>query len=307
MSNAATFANPTLEHEFMLDETHRAFFLLGHAKSGTNWTCNLLNLHPDINCHGEYHFERMYIGVDRFTFNKNTLGHFEPLKSLTQDFFREFVRACLRTQIEKKPNATWVGDRTPRILTEFLPGAPNMLIVRDGRDVIISLCHHLIRMGGPGVEPYQQRMQPHVDAFVEHPDYFKENPSLLFADLEWLEFLVKRWADRIRDDFEQVKKFQTGEYEGSVHVFRYEDMHADTERGRAELYEYLGLDPAQAAPLSHETKTLPGFKNETPNDFFRKGQVGDWQNYATDDFRRIMKQHAGETLIELGYENNLNW
>lgn len=306
MSNATTFDNPTLQDEFTLDATHRAFFLLGHMKSGTNWTCNVLNLHPDINCHGEYHFERLYNGVNQFTSNRNLLGALEPLNGMAHSYFREFVRACLRTQIEKKPNAMWVGDRTPRPLAEFLPGAPNLLIVRDGRDVLVSLCHHLLRMKMVK-PPYLSKMQPHMDRFEQDPDYFRKDPSRLFADLDWFEFLVKRWVDRIRDDFEHVKKFQSGEHVGSVHVFRYEDLHADTDGVRAELYEYLGLDPSRAKSLSPETKTVAGFENETPNDFFRKGQVGDWQNYATDDFRRIMKQHAGETLIELGYENNLDW
>jgi len=45
MGQAAAFTRDAREY--------RAFFLRGRMRSGTNWACNLLNLHPKINCHGE--------------------------------------------------------------------------------------------------------------------------------------------------------------------------------------------------------------------------------------------------------------
>ena len=35
--------------------THEYFFVRGHPRSGTNWIGALLNLHPQINCWGEFH------------------------------------------------------------------------------------------------------------------------------------------------------------------------------------------------------------------------------------------------------------
>jgi hypothetical protein len=40
---------------------------------------------------------------------------------------------------------------------------------------------------------------------------------------------------------------------------------------------------------------------------FRKGQIGDWQNHFTETHRCAFKEVAGETLIKLGYENDMNW
>lgn len=40
---------------------------------------------------------------------------------------------------------------------------------------------------------------------------------------------------------------------------------------------------------------------------FRKGQIGDWRNHFTKVHRRAFKEVAGETLIKLGYEKDMDW
>jgi hypothetical protein len=73
------------------------------------------------------------------------------------------------------------------------------------------------------------------------------------------------------------------------------------------MYRFLGLDPAEARPLSEKSRTVPGFGREDPSSFYRKGEVGDWKNYATDDFRRWFKDEAGEMLVAMGYEAGSAW
>src|SRR6059058_5661183 len=43
---------------------HELFFVRGHPRSGTNWVGALLNLHPQINCFGEFHFEDIRNAID---------------------------------------------------------------------------------------------------------------------------------------------------------------------------------------------------------------------------------------------------
>lgn len=40
---------------------------------------------------------------------------------------------------------------------------------------------------------------------------------------------------------------------------------------------------------------------------FRKGQVGTWRDYFTDEHIELYKRHYGQLLIELGYEEDLQW
>ncbi len=40
---------------------------------------------------------------------------------------------------------------------------------------------------------------------------------------------------------------------------------------------------------------------------FREGQIGSWKKYFTKEHKALFKEHAGQLLIDLGYEKDLNW
>jgi len=46
---------------------------------------------------------------------------------------------------------------------------------------------------------------------------------------------------------------------------------------------------------------------EDPSSFYRKGVAGDWKNHFSKEDRRVFKEEAGELLIRLGYEDDLDW
>jgi hypothetical protein len=73
------------------------------------------------------------------------------------------------------------------------------------------------------------------------------------------------------------------------------------------MYEHLGVDPQDAWPITAESRTAPGFGREDRASFYRKGEVGDWKNFASDPFRQWVKEEAGELLVELGYERSNDW
>lgn len=86
---------------------------------------------------------------------------------------------------------------------------------------------------------------------------------------------------------------------------RYENLHKDIEAERIRLYDFLEVDPHLAAQLEFNTK--PGFEVERPEKFLRKGKVGDWRNYFTPRTAAILNEHAGQTMLELGYVDSLDW
>ena len=45
----------------------------------------------------------------------------------------------------------------------------------------------------------------------------------------------------------------------------------------------------------------------THNSFVRKGIAGDWRNHFSQENARAFKQKAGDALMRLGYEKDLNW
>jgi len=40
---------------------------------------------------------------------------------------------------------------------------------------------------------------------------------------------------------------------------------------------------------------------------FRKGKIGDWKNHFNPEHKQAFKEIAGQLLIDLGYEKDLNW
>ena len=40
---------------------------------------------------------------------------------------------------------------------------------------------------------------------------------------------------------------------------------------------------------------------------FRKGHIGSWKNHFTAEHKQLFKEIAGDLLIQLGYENSLDW
>jgi hypothetical protein len=54
-------------------------------------------------------------------------------------------------------------------------------------------------------------------------------------------------------------------------------------------------------------KLLPGFEQERPNEFFRKGAVGDWRNYFDDRARQWFKFEVQDELKIQGYESGDDW
>jgi hypothetical protein len=54
-----------------------------------------------------------------------------------------------------------------------------------------------------------------------------------------------------------------------------------------------------------QSQRRPG--QEDAKSHFRKGIVGDWRNYLKPEHIQRFKELCGQQLIELGYEQNLDW
>jgi hypothetical protein len=40
---------------------------------------------------------------------------------------------------------------------------------------------------------------------------------------------------------------------------------------------------------------------------FRKGTIGDWRNHFEPEHKTAFRELAGQALIELGYEKDMDW
>ncbi len=285
----------------------RFFFLCGCWKSGTHWVANVLNLHPLVRIKGEHHFEHVDTCLNHLTTPSWFMGHHHELREVIQSSLETVVRRALLFSSRDRPDATVVGDHTPRLLRPVIRGAPHIHLLRDGRDVLISWAYHWLRVRNTQtfLPQFRHLAEKWVPLFAEDPDRFRDPSIGLLGDDEWVRHTARAWADFWAHDSKAIPAMREG---GTpVLELRYEDLHANFERRRAEMYQFLALDPRQADPPSEETKTLPGFKTERLQSHYRKGQVGDWRAYFDDRLKDLFKREAGQALVNAGYETDFNW
>lgn len=287
----------------------KLFFVTGHARSGTNWLAALLMRHPSIHVDGEYYFQELKRGFDAFRHEPYHRAIREPVRTVAESCFQDTVRLCIAACAINFPDAQWVGDRTPRPLEVFLPGAPHFVITRDGRDVLVSLSILEIAVAGPVFQRFahcpvltQLRQE-----FLSDKELFKKHPERLLTSEPFTRAIARYWADQVRHDHDTIEKIRRGDIDATVFSITYEELHADPEPHRSRMYQFLGLDPAGALPLTVESETLPGFRAENHASDRRKGAVGDWHIYFTDTAKAWFKAEAGEALIRAGYESSNDW
>ncbi len=284
--------------------TKEFFCLRGYMKSGTNWVCNLLNLHPEICCVGEFHWHRL---IESLQFNFRSIQRIGNNPKLQHQIRKHFERAIQDSLLEAAaPDVRLVGDRTPAPIEPVIfRRAPHICVIRDGRDVLISRVFHLLnRTDNPQVNrtvrriPQLQRLRSKLQADRHH---FRKHPTDLLNCERVVRESARAWAQIVRQDQQTIQRMPSL----PVHLVRYEDLHQDTARQRDEMYRFLNVDPRLARPLNPLTE--PGFSKPSPQDFYRSGQIGDWTNYMTPSAKAWFNDEAGDMLVQLGYAPNFNW
>jgi hypothetical protein len=180
--------------------------------------------------------------------------------------------------------------------------APHIVIIRDGRDVLVSRAFHLFnRPDVTGLFQRSPRMAESLREFQQDKWFFKTHPERLLEDEELVRFTVRWWIEQLQSDRQSVERHP----QIPIKFVRYEDLLRDTQAITDDLFRFLGVDPEQA-PLI-EGNLTPGFSKEDPHRFFRKGEAGDWVNYFTDQTKNWFKEIGNDELITNGYVADDSW
>jgi hypothetical protein len=307
------------------------FFLIGRSKSGTSWLMRLLNSHPEILCRGEgMFFERssprsLLRALSRSEdvqswLARNPWTRQAPDKGL-EGMLGSFVRHAMRQRLKevKGRNGTKkiVGDKSPfktaRMLEEIstiCPDAKVVHIIRDGRDVAVSSVHHrwnnAADVGGRrNITPDQVLKR---EAYRSDPAAFLATGESIFAEGHVAE-LARSWNEGVGRAVEDAALMGD-----NYHELRYEDLLSEPVAEVKRLLEFLGADSdekvARECVEAASFEQLSGGRapgEEDSSSFYRKGIAGDWKNHFTEEDKRIFKDEAGELLIRLGYEKDLDW
>jgi len=125
----------------------------------------------------------------------------------------------------------------------------------------------------------------------------KTEQTISFNHEEFMEFLLKHaseWAAHVEawlaaDD---------------VLTLRYEELHRDFLDKLATIAAYLDIEPVVGL-AEVEKEYVHRFRRFLAGDarqFFRKGIVGDWRNWFSDEHASVAAEAAGDLLVRLGYD-----
>jgi len=268
----------------------QVFFVRGFQRSGTNWVCNLLNLHPEITCVGEFHLKDFFSAQAKFL-NVPFIANKADVNWINNEFI-SFIE-----QIIKKHAGYNVlcGDRTPCALSGMIiENKKYVLIHRDGRDCMVSWVYHLLRRG----ENLGADMKAKKALFMSDENYFEEHKNELL-NRYWIKKVASSWNLRVKQDFQTMQQVDKGEIDIHYHFIKYEDLLVNTEQFRNELYLFLGLKSDKAEALNDNT--TPGFELHRPMQHNRIGIAGRWKEYFSEELLNCFEQHAIDALKLLNY------
>ena len=320
----------------VLARSRPVFFVTGLGKSGTRWLTRILDSHPEVLCKGEGRFfSAGWMRADLDPANEGALPsslyyaltHSEHLRLWIERSVwsrdgdpDEHLNALMRLATEyfltaelSKTGKRLVGDKSPLLDEEFMrevgavyPGARVIHIIRDGRDRTVSSMHRGWRRADQG---YLHRLSPEELARGKALRAGRPEPSGAFTE-EWLRQAARHWRLLVGRAAEDGPTLLGSDYT----EVRYEDLLERPNEEVEKLLGFLGVDTDERL-VEHCVRSASFEKlsrgrqrgQEDPSSFYRKGVAGDWRNYFSEEDRRVFKEEAGELLIRLGYEEDLDW
>lgn len=188
----------------------------------------------------------------------------------------------------------WSQELTNLLVTNEIR---TIFIIRDLRDVAVSLAcyltnknsHHRLQNYFAALESDDRRLMEVImgaeQKLFSDCQHQKSLGEFGMAFLPWLDepnCLVVRFEDLI------------GTAGGGSDKKQIESLQA--------IINHLDIDISQDKIAQLSQKLF--FKNSRT---FRKGKIGDWQNWFNTQHKQVFKDLAGEALIKFGYENGYNW
>jgi len=167
-----------------------------------------------------------------------------------------------------------------------------VLVVRDPRDVAVSLAHHSGRT---------------IDQTIE----FMADPQASFDGL------MDRQGKQLRQQLPGWSGYHrswTQQIDIPVHIVQYEDLHAMPIETLAGAFAFAGITASETAIKRaidfssfrnlRDQERLGGFKERPrakPGPFFRRGVAGAWRNELSAAQAALIESDHKETMMQFGY------
>jgi sulfotransferase 6B1 len=163
-------------------------------------------------------------------------------------------------------------------------------IFRDPRDVVVSHVFYVTDMEARHV---------HHDYYQTLPDFNSRlNASILGRPELDIEF--PNIADRFAPYLGWLEH-------GEVLSIHFEDLINDRAAALARIMDHFLARVPVPATRQLMLNSLESAINPSRSPTFRSGKTGEWRKHFTNEHKRIFKDVAGDLLIRLGYEKDLDW
>lgn len=272
-------------------------FIIGAPRSGTTWLQAMAASHPSVcsTIDELKFFDFFTVPLEEgwrylLSLQKETGGGRNGLAAMwsDEDFYRflsDFAARVYGQVLARKPQAIVLLDKAPAYslhvehIDRVMPGAKFVHLIRDGRDVAVSL---MAAAQGWAKSWAPKRTEAAALAWKSH-------------------VLAARAARQFGDRYLEI---------------RYERLLANGTDALKELFEFIHI-PSNDAELKviYEQHRFENMKQQSlgannfllPGEFFRKGEAGDWRNSMTAEQRYVFHEAAGDLLCALGYGDSAWW
>ncbi len=262
-------------------------FIGGAGRSGTTLVRVILDSHPNIACGPE--MKILPIIGEMFTQMQTQSGSVFKNYFLTDDAVavaaRHMVEALLTPYLQHSGKQR-IAEKTPHNaiffpqLHQIFPDSPLVHVIRDGRDVVASL----LRMDW-------------IDVNTGEPMAITQNVRTA-ADY-WL---------TVVSSARNAAAFDAGLGQRYFEL-RYENLVANPEPTLRRLFDFLGepWDPAVLQYYEQSRNLAAESSREQVSQPLYTHAVGRWQHDLSPEEQAIVKEVAGDLLIDLGYATDKNW
>jgi hypothetical protein len=296
------------------------FFMFGHARSGTTLLARLVGLHPDVYCNWQAHFfsrPPLLSGILADKQFEVWLARRSNRWNRGRDLSPVALRAMADFILERdarREGARIVGDKSPNVLTNgdavremhrVYPDGKVVYIVRDGRDTLIS---HRFQNFIDGSQFLPARDLAIRDDFARVPEPYFAGSKSLFTERA-IRRMVTGWKINLIDTDAAARELYGDQY----HLVRYEALLDRPWEMIAALWHFLGAAPeglqaAVEAEMDHNPDA--DWQHQKASELvanLEKGKRGSWRDLLTPRDKAIFKDIAGQTLIDWGYAQDLDW
>jgi len=298
------------------------YFIFGHARSGTTLLVRLIRVHPVVHCNYQAHFftrppllQSLVMDTDVEVWlsrRSNRWNQGKDLSTLVLRVSADFIMERDARRVGKQI----VGDKSPssllhgkavQLMHKVYPDSRLIYIVRDGRDAVVS---HRFQSFIDASQHLSKDDLAIREAFQHEPEPFLQGERSIFTP-RGLQRSVEGWVQNATET-EQLGRELYNEHYISL---RYEDLLERPYREMIRLWKFLdadvnvsGLDDLIASELQQNPDA--DWQRQKAGDLvepLKKGKQGSWQDLFTVDDRLVFKRIGGRTLVDWGYEKNLDW